>query len=129
MEQYEYVNALVLFYQMETRWHIRQLLIQVICKIIIFLEMSQLFFLLIIIVHLIVFRCIKYIIFIHIQVFGIMCALDREVVKVLGGSVLPRELARDMLDNPKDNHRLAASSRMLVAILSMADPLPITHFG
>ncbi|XP_077292148.1 NCK-interacting protein with SH3 domain [Arctopsyche grandis] len=89
MEQYEYVNALVLFYQMETRWHIRQLLI---------------------------------------QVFGIMCALDREVVKVLGGSVLPRELARDMLDNPKDTHRLAASSRMLVAILSMADPLPITHF-
>lgn len=28
-EQYEYVNTLVLFYQMETKWHIRQLLIQV----------------------------------------------------------------------------------------------------
>lgn len=58
-----------------------------------------------------------------------MCVLDREAVKVLGGSVLPREIARDMLDNPKDIPRLAESTRMLISLLSLGDPLPIIHFG
>lgn len=58
-----------------------------------------------------------------------MCTLDREVVKFLNGSVLPRELARDMLDNVKDYQRLISSARVLATILSMADPLPLTHFG
>lgn len=58
-----------------------------------------------------------------------MCTLDREAVKFLNGSVLPRELARDMFDNVKDHQRLTLSARMLATILSMGDPLPLTHFG
>ncbi|XP_011565114.3 NCK-interacting protein with SH3 domain [Plutella xylostella] len=87
--RYGYVTTLVQYYQQETRWPLRQLLL---------------------------------------QAFGVMCGLERVALATLALSQLPAEIARDMRDNPRAVGRLSHCALLLSMLLSMADPLPVTHF-
>lgn len=58
-----------------------------------------------------------------------MCGLERTALATLALSALPAEIARDMRDNPRAVARLSHSALLLSMVLSMADALPVTHFG
>nr|XP_018904416.1 PREDICTED: NCK-interacting protein with SH3 domain [Bemisia tabaci] len=87
-DQFRAVCALIEYYQMETRWSIRQPLL---------------------------------------QTFGVMCGIHASVITVLLNSVLPMELARDMMSNPENVPRLLNSALLLSMIFSMGESMPITH--
>lgn len=62
-----------------------------------------------------------------LQAFGVLCSLDGTVVNIMLNSVLPCELARDMMANPRNISKLNYSSLLLTMIFSMGEPMPITH--
>lgn len=62
-----------------------------------------------------------------IQAFCCMCAIHPPVVTLLLNSVLPMELARDMVSNASNIPRLSHSAEMLTTIFSRGEPMPITH--
>ncbi|KAB0794608.1 hypothetical protein PPYR_09950 [Photinus pyralis] len=62
-----------------------------------------------------------------IQAFGVLCNLDGTVVTIMLNSVLPSELARDMLSNSRNISKLKYSSLLLTMIFSLGERMPITH--
>ncbi|KAK5644434.1 hypothetical protein RI129_005734 [Pyrocoelia pectoralis] len=62
-----------------------------------------------------------------IQAFGVLCSLDSTVVTIMLNSVLPSELARDMLSNSRNISKLNYSSLLLTMIFSTGEKMPITH--
>lgn len=64
-----------------------------------------------------------------LQAFGVLCSLDKTVVSIMLNSVLPGELARDMVANPRNIPKLNYSSLLLTMIFSMGEPMPVTHLG
>ncbi|XP_065155397.1 NCK-interacting protein with SH3 domain [Atheta coriaria] len=87
-DHYHVVITLIQYYQMEVRWSIRQLLL---------------------------------------QVFGCMCGLEKTILVIMLNSVLPGELARDMLANPNNATKLNYSALLLTMMFSMGEPMPVTH--
>lgn len=87
-DQYHVITTLIQYYQMETRWSIRQLLL---------------------------------------QAFGVLCSLDKTVITIMLNSVLPSELARDIMSNPRNIPKLNYSSLLLTMVFSMGEPMPVTH--
>jgi len=87
--QYGGVMALIQYYQMETRWSIRQLLA---------------------------------------GALQALCDLDEAVISILVTSVLPCELARDMMDHSRHVPRLRTSASLLTDIFSSGEPMPVPHF-
>nr|CAI5855018.1 unnamed protein product [Callosobruchus analis] len=63
-----------------------------------------------------------------LQAFGVLCSLDKTVINIMLNSVLPCELARDMLTNPRNIPKLNYSSLLLTMVFSMGEPMPVTHF-
>ncbi|KAK9711317.1 SPIN90/Ldb17, leucine-rich domain [Popillia japonica] len=88
-QQYHVITTLIQYYQMETRWSIRQLLL---------------------------------------QAFGVLCSFDKTIVSIMLNSILPGELARDMMASPRNVAKLNYSSLLLTMIMSMGEPVPITHY-
>ncbi|XP_059484381.1 NCK-interacting protein with SH3 domain [Neocloeon triangulifer] len=86
--QWEGVEVLLQFYQMECRWSIRECLLKALSG---------------------------------------MCALHTTPRVIMLSSVLPMELARDMLSNPNDLARLVDSGNLLTMIFSTGQPMPVTH--
>jgi len=81
-----------------------------------------------------------------LQLFGLMCGLDLEVVSVLLNSVLPNELGRDIHDNiegdtsptssfllfclpPIDTQKVLYSSLVCTMVFSTADAAPLSVYG
>ncbi|KAL3267784.1 hypothetical protein HHI36_006913 [Cryptolaemus montrouzieri] len=62
-----------------------------------------------------------------LQAFGVLCSLDKTVVDIMLNSVLPGELARDMVVNPRNIPKLNYSCLLLTMIFSMGLPMPVTH--
>ncbi|XP_044262296.1 NCK-interacting protein with SH3 domain [Tribolium madens] len=62
-----------------------------------------------------------------LQTFGVLCSLDKTVVSIMLNSILPGELARDMMANARNIPKLNYSSILLTMIFSMGEPMPITH--
>ncbi|KAF5292273.1 hypothetical protein FQR65_LT11236 [Abscondita terminalis] len=62
-----------------------------------------------------------------LQAFGVLCSLDGTVVTIMLNSVLPSELARDMMANSRNISKLNYSSLLLTMIFSMGEPMPVTH--
>ncbi|KAF7990249.1 hypothetical protein HCN44_000054 [Aphidius gifuensis] len=87
-DQYNGIDTLIDYYQMEARWTIRQLLL---------------------------------------QSFGVMCSLDKIIVTIMLNSILPMELARDMISNPRNVPKLNYSSLLMTMIFSMGESMPIIH--
>lgn len=88
-DAYNSINNLVQYYQMETRWNIRKLLL---------------------------------------RAFKAMCLLDITCVEILVSSVLPLELAQDMLNNPENYEKLSELSVMLIMIWSSGSKMPTQNF-
>ncbi|CAG9114408.1 unnamed protein product [Plutella xylostella] len=114
---YGYVTTLVQYYQQETRWPLRQLLLQVrrygyVTTLVQYYQQETRWPL----------RQLL------LQAFGVMCGLERVALATLALSQLPAEIARDMRDNPRAVGRLSHCALLLSMLLSMADPLPVTHF-
>lgn len=86
---YNSINNLVQYYQMESRWNIRKLLL---------------------------------------RAFKAMCLLDITCVEILISSVLPLELAQDMLSNQDNLEKLSELSVMLIMIFSAGSKMPIQNF-
>ncbi|CAH1957588.1 unnamed protein product [Acanthoscelides obtectus] len=63
-----------------------------------------------------------------LQAFGVLCSLDKTVINIMLNSVLPCELARDMLTNPRNIPKLNYSSLLLTMVFSMGEQMPVTHF-
>ncbi|CAH0554658.1 unnamed protein product [Brassicogethes aeneus] len=63
-----------------------------------------------------------------LQAFGVLCSLDKTVVSIMLCSILPGELARDMMANPRNIPKLNYSSLLLTMIFSMGELMPITHY-
>ncbi|ERL86629.1 hypothetical protein D910_04036 [Dendroctonus ponderosae] len=61
-----------------------------------------------------------------LQAFGVLCSLDKTVISIMLTSVLPSELARDMLSNPRNIPKLNYSSLLLTMVFSMGEPMPVT---
>lgn len=64
-----------------------------------------------------------------LQAFGVLCSLDKTVINIMLNSVLPSELARDMLSNPRNIPKLNYSSLLLTMVFSMGEPMPVTSQG
>lgn len=62
-----------------------------------------------------------------LQAFGCMCGLDKTILNIMLNSVLPGELARDMMANPTNIQKLNYSSLLLTMMFSMGEQMPITH--
>ncbi|KAG5886313.1 hypothetical protein JTB14_003466 [Gonioctena quinquepunctata] len=62
-----------------------------------------------------------------LQAFGVLCSLDKTVINIMLNSVLPGELARDIMTNPRNIPKLNYSSLLLTMIFSMGQPMPVTH--
>lgn len=62
-----------------------------------------------------------------LQAFGVLCSLDKTVVSIMLNSVLPCELARDMMANSRNVFKLNYSSLLFTMVFSMGEPMPITH--
>ncbi|XP_030759186.1 NCK-interacting protein with SH3 domain [Sitophilus oryzae] len=61
-----------------------------------------------------------------LQAFGVLCSLDKTVINIMLNSILPGELARDMMANPRNIPKLNYSSLLLTMIFSMGEAMPIT---
>ncbi|XP_046680043.1 LOW QUALITY PROTEIN: NCK-interacting protein with SH3 domain [Homalodisca vitripennis] len=57
----------------------------------------------------------------------VMCAVHPPVISILLNSVLPMELARDMMSNTRNISRLTNSSALLTRIFSTGESMPVTH--
>ncbi|XP_065343031.1 NCK-interacting protein with SH3 domain [Cloeon dipterum] len=86
--QWEGVEVLLQFYQMECRWSVREFLLRALSG---------------------------------------LCALHNTPRVIMLSSVLPMELARDMMSNPNDLARLVDSANLLTMIFSTGQPMPVTH--
>ncbi|KAF7286376.1 hypothetical protein GWI33_005670 [Rhynchophorus ferrugineus] len=62
-----------------------------------------------------------------LQAFGVLCSLDKTVINIMLNSVLPGELARDMMANPRNIPKLNYSSLLLTMVFSMGEPMPIIN--
>lgn len=62
-----------------------------------------------------------------LQAFGVLCSLDKTVVDIMLNSVLPGELARDMVVNSRNIPKLNYSCLLLTMIFSMGLPMPVTN--
>ncbi|KAK9889682.1 hypothetical protein WA026_007061 [Henosepilachna vigintioctopunctata] len=62
-----------------------------------------------------------------LQAFGVLCSLDKTVIDIMLNSVLPGELARDMVVNPRNIPKLNYSCLLLTMIFSMGLPMPVTN--
>ncbi|XP_066247767.1 NCK-interacting protein with SH3 domain isoform X1 [Euwallacea similis] len=62
-----------------------------------------------------------------LQAFGVLCSLDKTVISIMLNSILPGELARDMMANPGNIPKLNYSSLLLTMVFSMGEPMPITN--
>ncbi|CAG9815594.1 unnamed protein product [Phaedon cochleariae] len=63
-----------------------------------------------------------------LQAFGVLCSLDKTVINIMLNSVLPGELARDIMSNPRNIPKLNYSSLLLTMVFSMGEPMPVTHY-
>ncbi|XP_074031467.1 NCK-interacting protein with SH3 domain isoform X2 [Leptinotarsa decemlineata] len=63
-----------------------------------------------------------------LQALGVLCSLDKTVINIMLNSVLPGELARDIMTNPRNIPKLNYSSLLLTMIFSMGQPMPVTHY-
>ncbi|XP_018561929.1 NCK-interacting protein with SH3 domain isoform X2 [Anoplophora glabripennis] len=63
-----------------------------------------------------------------LQAFGVLCSLDKTVINIMLNSVLPGELARDIMTNPRNIPKLNYSSLLLTMVFSMGEPMPVTHY-
>ncbi|CAG9760457.1 unnamed protein product [Ceutorhynchus assimilis] len=61
-----------------------------------------------------------------LQAFGVLCSLDKTIIDIMLNSVLPGELARDMMANPRNITKLNYSGSVLIMIFSTGDPMPVT---
>ncbi|CAG9773992.1 unnamed protein product [Ceutorhynchus assimilis] len=61
-----------------------------------------------------------------LQAFGVLCSLDKIILDIMLNSVLPGELARDMMANPRNITKLNYSALLLTMVFSMGDPMPVT---
>ncbi|KAF5304952.1 hypothetical protein FQA39_LY09426 [Lamprigera yunnana] len=61
------------------------------------------------------------------QAFGVLCSLDGTIVNIMLNSILPCELARDMLQNSGNISKLNYSVLLLTMIFSMGEQMPVTH--
>ncbi|XP_050310119.1 NCK-interacting protein with SH3 domain [Anthonomus grandis grandis] len=62
-----------------------------------------------------------------LQAFGVLCSLDKTVISIMLNSVLPGELARDMMANPRNIPKLNYSSLLLTMVFSMGESMPVTN--
>ncbi|XP_060527964.1 NCK-interacting protein with SH3 domain [Cylas formicarius] len=62
-----------------------------------------------------------------LQAFGVLCSLDKTVINIMLNSVLPGELARDMMANPRNILKLNYSSLLLTMVFSMGEAMPIIN--
>lgn len=62
-----------------------------------------------------------------LQAFGVLCSLDQTVIHIMLNSVLPGELARDMISSSRNIPKLNYSALLLTMVFSMGEPMPITH--
>uniref|UniRef100_A0A1B6DI14 SH3 domain-containing protein n=2 Tax=Clastoptera arizonana TaxID=38151 RepID=A0A1B6DI14_9HEMI len=62
-----------------------------------------------------------------LQAFHNMCNVHPPTIHVFLNSVLPMELARDMLSNSQSVQKLIHSASMLITIFSRGEAMPITH--
>jgi hypothetical protein len=60
-----------------------------------------------------------------LQVFGVLCGLDREVVSVLLGSILPNELGRDINNHLTEVEKTLYSSTVCTMIFSTGEAVPL----
>ncbi|ELT89621.1 hypothetical protein CAPTEDRAFT_130967, partial [Capitella teleta] len=63
-----------------------------------------------------------------LQAFGILCSLHAQIISELLGSVLPLELARDMLTDFQDKRKLMFSGLLLSMIFCMGEAIPIQYY-
>ncbi|XP_025837344.1 NCK-interacting protein with SH3 domain [Agrilus planipennis] len=63
-----------------------------------------------------------------LQAFGVLCSLDKTIINIMLNSILPGELARDMMSNPRNIPKLNYSALLLTMVFSMGESMPITHF-
>ncbi|KAI5636320.1 SH3 domain-containing protein [Phthorimaea operculella] len=141
--RYAYVTTLVQYYQMETRWPLRQLLLQafgVMCG----LERTALATLALSALPAEIARDMRdnpravsrlsHSALLLSMVLSMgdklpVTHFERTALATLVLSALPAEIARDMRDNPRAVSRLSHSALLLSMVLSMGDKLPVTHFG
>ncbi|XP_030841299.1 NCK-interacting protein with SH3 domain [Strongylocentrotus purpuratus] len=88
-DHFEYIQNLVLYYQMELRSSLRLLLL---------------------------------------KVFGALCNLDRDALSSLLCSVLPVELARDMMTDQENIPKLCYSALVCTMLLSTGEQIPFSHY-
>lgn len=62
-----------------------------------------------------------------LQAFGVLCSLDKTVINIMLNSVLPGELARDMISNPRNIPKLNYSALLLTMVFSMGETMPVTN--
>jgi hypothetical protein len=63
-----------------------------------------------------------------LRTFKAMCLLDITCVEILANSVMPLELAQDMLNNPENYEKLSELSVMLIMIFSAGHKMPTQNF-
>lgn len=63
-----------------------------------------------------------------LQLFGLLCGLEIEVVSVLLNSVLPNELGRDIHDNMEDRQKVLYSALVCTMIFSTAEAPPVSVY-
>lgn len=63
-----------------------------------------------------------------LHVFGCCCQLGEEFVSTLLCSVLPTELAQDMMQDQSDSMKFLSSALMLTMIFSTGEPVPYQHY-
>ena len=63
-----------------------------------------------------------------LHVFGCFCQLGADFVSTLLCSVLPTELAQDLMQDQSDMTKFLTTSLMLTMIFSTGEPVPYHHY-
>ncbi|XP_072308388.1 NCK-interacting protein with SH3 domain [Eucyclogobius newberryi] len=63
-----------------------------------------------------------------LKVFGAMCSLDAALISALLNSILPMELARDLLTDTQEHQKMCYTALVLTMIFSMGEQVPYHHY-